>query len=160
HAAVVAAAFDLAAVNGDAATARSLEPHGDAQRRGLAAAGRADQRYDLAVTHRETDALQRLHGLQLAGDTQRETLRDVDQADLTHGALLLQHESRHAPRKRGIQSAQSSPCGSSPNYPFIPWLLDRPLSRTMTPECRAPQCLNVPPAASAPFPARWHRPPS
>ena len=49
HAAVVAAAVDLAAVDGDAAAGRRIEAHGDAQRRGLAAAGRSDQRDDLAV---------------------------------------------------------------------------------------------------------------
>ena len=49
HAAIMAAATDLAAIDGDAAAARWIETHGDAQRRGLAAAGRADQRDDLAI---------------------------------------------------------------------------------------------------------------
>ena len=56
----------LAAVDGDAAAARRIEPHGDAQRRGLAAAGRPDQRDDLAVAHGEADAVERLHVMQLA----------------------------------------------------------------------------------------------
>ncbi len=51
HAAVVAAAVHLAAVDRDAAAIGRIEPHGDAQRRGLAAAGRPDQRDDLAVAH-------------------------------------------------------------------------------------------------------------
>ncbi len=66
HAAVVAAAVHLAAVDGDPAAVRRIEPHGDAQRGGLAAAGRPDQRHDLAVAHREADALERLHVMHLA----------------------------------------------------------------------------------------------
>src|SRR5262249_31151657 len=87
HAAIVAAALDLAAVHQDAAAACGLEPHGDAQRRGLAAAGRTDERDDLAVAHREAHALERLHGLRLPADAQREAPRDVDEADLTHQGL-------------------------------------------------------------------------
>ena len=86
HAAVVAAAVHLAAVDGDAAADRRVEPHGDAQRRGLAAAGRADQRDDLAVAHGEADAVERLHVMQLAVHAQREALGHVEETHLTHSA--------------------------------------------------------------------------
>ena len=52
HAAIVAAAGDRDAVDRHPAAARGFEPHRDAQRRGLAAAARADQRDDLAVVAR------------------------------------------------------------------------------------------------------------
>ena len=66
HAAVVAAAVDLAPIHGDAAAARGIETHGNAQRGRLAAAGRPDQRDDLAVLDREADAVKRLHVMHLA----------------------------------------------------------------------------------------------
>src|SRR5262249_58601697 len=110
HAAVVAAALDLAAVDGDAAAARGLEPHGDAQRRGLAAAGRADQRDDLAVAHGEADARQRLHGLHLAADAQREALGNVVQRDLTHtGPRTSQSRDGRSVRTPDAAGASAAP---------------------------------------------------
>ena len=67
----------------DAAAVRGIEPHGDAQRRGLAAARRPDQRDDLAVAHGEADAVERLHVLHFAVDAQRKALGHVDR-DLLH----------------------------------------------------------------------------
>ena len=63
------------------------------KRRGLAAAGRADQRDDLAVAHGEADAVERLHVMQFAVHAQGEALGDVDETHLTHShgsALRLQ----------------------------------------------------------------------
>ncbi len=84
HASVVTAAVHLTAVDRDAAAVRRIEPHGDAQRRGLAAAGRPDQRDDLAVAHGETDAIKRLYVMQFAVNAQAEALGDVDETHLTH----------------------------------------------------------------------------
>ena len=42
------------------------------KRRGLAAAGRPDQRHHLAVAHREAQPVERLHVLHVAVDAQRE----------------------------------------------------------------------------------------
>jgi hypothetical protein len=84
HAAIVAAAPHLATVDRHLARRRGFEPHGDPQRRGLAAARRADERDDLAVLHAEVHATERLHGLQRAVDAQREPFRYVVQGHLTH----------------------------------------------------------------------------
>src|SRR3974390_3933301 len=56
HAAVVATAAHLAAIDGDAAAVGRIEPHGDTQGGGLAATGWPNQRPDLAVAHREANA--------------------------------------------------------------------------------------------------------
>src|SRR4029077_16444113 len=76
-----------ATVHRDLARRRGFEPHGDAQRRGLAAAGGSDERDDLAVPHGEAHAAERLHGLERAIDAQREPFRYVMQGHLTHAAL-------------------------------------------------------------------------
>ena len=55
-------------------SARGIEAHGNTECRGLAATGRADQRDDLAVFHREIDSIERLHVVQLAVHSQREPL--------------------------------------------------------------------------------------
>ena len=89
HAAVVAAAFHFAPVDGDLAGARALETHGDAQRGGLAAARRADEGYHLALAHGEIQTLKRVHGLQCAVDVQREALGEVDDVDFTHRRYLF-----------------------------------------------------------------------
>ena len=93
HAAIVAAAPHLATVHRDLARRRGFEPHGDPQRRGLAAARGADERDDLAVLHGEVDAAERLHGLQRAVDAQREPFRYVVQGHLTHAASYREPES-------------------------------------------------------------------
>src|SRR5665213_3699940 len=93
HATVMAAAVHLAAVHRDAAAIGRVEPHGDAQSRCLAATGRSDQRDDLAVTHGEADAIERLNLMQLAVHAQRKALGYVDETHLTHStgsALRLQ----------------------------------------------------------------------
>ena len=84
HAAVVTAAMHFAPVHRDAAAIGRIEPHGDAQRGGLAAAGRPDQRHDLAVAHLETHAVQRLHVMQFAVHADRKALGDVEESNLTH----------------------------------------------------------------------------
>ena len=52
----MATALDLAPIHRNAAAARRLEPHGDAQRRRLAAAATGRSGNDLAVPHREAHA--------------------------------------------------------------------------------------------------------
>src|SRR3954452_6611290 len=84
HAAVVPTAGDHVSIDRHAAAACRLEAHRDAQRRGLAAAGGADQRDDLAVSHAETEAAQSLNGLLDPADAQREALRDIDKVDRPH----------------------------------------------------------------------------
>ncbi len=76
-AAVVAAAFHDHAVDRHRAAGRGLESHGDAQGGGLAAAGRPDQRDDLAVGDGEAQTVQRPHRLHLAVDAQCEAFRYV-----------------------------------------------------------------------------------
>src|SRR5215510_10540374 len=93
HAAVEPAAGHLAAVHRHLAVRGGLEPHDNAQRRGLAAAGRPDEGDNLAVVHGEADAVERLHDLHGAVDAQREALGDFDKADLTHLRAVLDRPS-------------------------------------------------------------------
>src|SRR3954451_19656804 len=95
EAAVVSAAFHFLAADADAPAARGLEPHENAQRRCLAAARGADQRDNLGLPDIEVDGLQRMHGLHLALDLQREALGHVGQAHLSDGLIglaLLHHK--------------------------------------------------------------------
>src|SRR5262249_41160584 len=86
HAAVVAAALHLAPIHCDFSAGRGFEPHGNAQRRRLAATRGTDERDDLAVVHFETHAAERLHGMHRPVDAQREPLRYIVEGDLTHAA--------------------------------------------------------------------------
>src|SRR5690349_2608803 len=87
HPAVMTAAVDLAAVDTNAAAARLIETHRNAQRSGFTAAGGADQRDDLAILDRKTDAIERLHEMNLAVHAQRKLLGHVEKGHLTHSTL-------------------------------------------------------------------------
>ena len=89
HPAIMAAAIDLAAIDGNAAAAQLIETHGDPKRRGFTAAGRADQRDDLAILDRKTDAIERLHMMNLAVHAQKKSLGHVEEGHLTHSTLRL-----------------------------------------------------------------------
>src|SRR5690348_11248741 len=108
HAAVVATALDHATVDGNAATGRCVEAHGDAQGRRLAAAGRADQRHDLAVAYGEADAVKRLHVVRLALDAQREALGHVNEGYFTHTCSLSSFRGASKASEPGIQ--KNIPC--------------------------------------------------
>src|SRR5262249_25949537 len=86
HAAIVAAASDLPAVDGHFPGRCEFEAHGDAQGRRLSAAGGADQRYDLAITHIEAHAAKRRYDMRSAFNANHELLGDVVQRHLTHAA--------------------------------------------------------------------------
>src|SRR6476646_9771267 len=87
HATIMTAAVHFAPVDGDSATTRSIETHGDAQSRGLAAAGRTDECNNLAVLDREADAIERLHVMNLAVHAQGKALGNVEESHLTHSFL-------------------------------------------------------------------------
>src|SRR5262245_43339622 len=65
----------------------SIEAHRDAQRRGLAAAGRPDECNNLAVLDRKVDAVERLHMMNLAIHAQGKALGNVEESHLTHSFL-------------------------------------------------------------------------
>src|SRR5262245_66210830 len=66
HPAVVAAPPDLATIDGYAPAVCCFEPHGNAQRRGLAAAGWTDERNDFAVVDGKAYVDERVSGSSLA----------------------------------------------------------------------------------------------
>jgi hypothetical protein len=105
HAAIVSAARHLAAVDGDAAGVGALKPHGDAQGRGLAAAGGADEGDDFAILDGEIHARERLHGMDFAIDAQGEPFGYVVEGDLTHAHLRrsgAKSDPRRAPTSHSV----------------------------------------------------------
>src|SRR5215475_15678290 len=99
HASVVPASFDLAPIHDHPSAARGVKTHCDAQRRGLAAAGRADQRDDFAIPDSEVDAIERLHVMNFAVDAQGKPLGYVEENYLTH-----QNSVYPNPSSRGVSS--------------------------------------------------------
>src|SRR5205814_5209153 len=75
----------------------------DAQRRGLAAAARADQRDDLAVAHAEAEIFQRAHRLLRTIDAQHKSFRDIDEFYRAH------RQSPLIPAQAGIQGQELGP---------------------------------------------------
>src|SRR5262245_23539469 len=84
HASVVPASFDLASIHDHPTATRGVKTHRDAQRRGLAAAGRTDQRDDFAIPDGVVDAIERLHMMNFAVDAQGKPLGYVEENYLTH----------------------------------------------------------------------------
>src|SRR5580698_2344812 len=94
HGAFGAGAFDLPAAYADDAGGRLLKPCDDAQARGLAAAGRADDGDEFLFGNFEVDVVQRLD----AGVVAAEHFADVVEADRSHAANLY----KLRPRRRRI----------------------------------------------------------
>src|SRR5258708_39372622 len=126
HAAVMAAAFDEAAIDDDGSGARRLEAHDDAQQRGLAAAAGTDDRPPLAVMDDEADAAERIDRLHAPVDPEAEALGDPLQPHLAQEAELLLRTGRQAARTVTVRGSRAPaaagwdrPCGK-PRRP-APW---------------------------------------
>src|SRR5882757_3936958 len=134
HAAVMPTAFDHDAVHGDLPAARIFEPHRDAQRGGLAAAARADQRDDLAVADLEVQVIERRHGLRHAVDAQRKPLRHVDEI---HRAHYFTSSSALARISGATTFVRSAGFGMLPFFSSMSWVqaslsIGRPISGSMS----------------------------
>ncbi len=116
HAAVGAGAGDARAVHDHAPSGGPHEARHRVEHGGLPAAGRPEQRHELAGLRREVEAAHRLHGMAVAAERHREVL-DVDEA--AHAPSLLvrgSHGMLRAPttRMRALDSMPSTPMVSMP----------------------------------------------
>src|SRR3979490_2673359 len=98
----------------------AVQPHGDAQRRGLAAAGGTDQRDDLAVADGEIDVVESLYLMDLPIHAQREALGHIAEGYFTHYIpTFLSARSRYS---GAVTAARSSTLVILPAFTICSWI--------------------------------------